>query len=171
MKPAHQRIARIALALLHFAVALTAVASGAVIVLGSVWPASFSGVGLPPEYLYDSPFNGYLVPGAVLIIVVGGSHVLAFVGQVRITRSAAFLSAVAAFALLIWIFVQMIFIPFSFLQAIFFAVGIAEAGFVMLSLGVLALGPDHRDRVPADQGHHPVVGHLPRPERRRQLHG
>jgi hypothetical protein len=33
--------------------------------------------------------------------------------------------------------VQMVFIPFSFLQAIYFAVGIAETGLVLLALGIL----------------------------------
>ena len=37
------------------------------------------------------------------------------------------------FALLIWVFVQMIFIPFSFLQLVYFAFGIAEVGLVMLA--------------------------------------
>jgi hypothetical protein len=45
--------------------------------------------------------------------------------------------AIAAFDALIWIFVQMVFIPFSFLQAFYFAFGLAEAGLVMLGLGLL----------------------------------
>jgi hypothetical protein len=43
-------------------------------------------------------------------------------------------SAVAAFAVLIWIFIQMIYIPFSFLQAVYFIAGVAEAGLVMVRL-------------------------------------
>lgn len=52
------------------------------------------------------------------------------------------LTAVAGFGLLIWIFVQMMFIPFSPLQAIYFAAGLAEVGFVLLGLGLV-----RRDRV------------------------
>ena len=49
----------------------------------------------------------------------------------------ALAGAVAAFDTLIWIFVQMVIIPFSFLQAAYFVLGALEAGLVMLALGVL----------------------------------
>ena len=48
-------------------------------------------------------------------------------------------AATAAIALLIWVFVQMMFIPFSFLQALYFAFGIAETGLVLVALGILRL--------------------------------
>lgn len=142
MSPAlARRIARTALVLLHFGVALSAVASGIIIVIASLWPDTIGGFGLPPEFLDGSPFVSYLVPGIVLLLIVGGTHVAAFLGQLRAARYAAFLSSVAAFGMLIWIFVQMIFIPYSFLQAVFFVAGLAEAGFVLLQLGVLTPQP------------------------------
>jgi hypothetical protein len=128
------------LALLGFTAA-TSVISGFVMLL-QTWlgPAA---VGLPPEaslplwLIEDSPFGSYLGPGLILALVVGGTHVAAFILTLRRSRLAGFLTAVAGFAILIWIFVQMVFIPFSVLQVLYFALGLAELGFLLLSLGLL----------------------------------
>ena len=90
----------------------------------------------PPDYLVGTPFASYLLPGLVLGIVVGGTHALAFVLVLRRHRWGDLASAVAAFAVLIWIFIQMIYIPFSFLQAVYFVAGVAEAGLVMVRLNL-----------------------------------
>jgi hypothetical protein len=37
---------------------------------------------------------------------------------------------------LIWIFIQMVFIPFSVLQAVYFAAGLAELGLLLLLMGL-----------------------------------
>lgn len=81
------------------------------------------------EYLEGSPFSSYLV--------LGGLHLVVFALVLRRHDRWVLAGAVAAFDALIWIFVQMVFIPFSFLQAFYFALGVAEAGLVMLALGVL----------------------------------
>ena len=39
--------------------------------------------------------------------------------------------------MLVWIFIQMIYIPFSFLQLTYFALGIAELAAVLVQLDVL----------------------------------
>jgi hypothetical protein len=135
------QLARAGLLFLDAAVAVTAAAGGAVLVVGSYAPALGGDLVPPREYLTGSPFDSFLVPGLVLALVVGGSHAVAFVMQLRRSTHAMFWSAVAAFAVLIWIFVQMLYIPFSFLQAVYFACGLAEAGLVMLGLGVLGAFP------------------------------
>lgn len=126
-----------ALLVLHAAVAATAAAGGAVMSAGSIWPGLGGGLVPPASYLEGSPFTSYLVPGLLLLVLLGGVHALAFIVQLRRTRHAVLWSAVAAFDLLIWIFVQMVYIPFSVLQVLYFAAGAAEAGLVMLALGVL----------------------------------
>ena len=45
---------------------------------------------------------------------------------------------VGGYACLIWIFVQMIYIPFSFLQALYFTIGLFELGLSLVVLGILA---------------------------------
>lgn len=135
-------MSRIVLLVLLGFTAATSIVSGLVMLL-QTW-LGLGAIALPPEaslplwLLQDSPFSSYLVPGLILALVVGGTHLAAFVLTLRRARPAGFVTAVAAFAILIWIFVQMVFIPFSALQALYFAVGLAELGFLLLSLGLLA---------------------------------
>ncbi len=115
-------------------VAVTAFLGGLALVLGALVPSLATVLSPPPEYLSGTPFASYLLPGLVLGIVVGGMHALAFVLLLRRHPWADLASAAAAFAVLIWIFIQMIYIPFSFLQAVYFIAGVAEAGLVMVRL-------------------------------------
>lgn len=133
------------LALLGF-VALTSIAGGAVMVAGAWLGADRLGIPpemmLPPDLLQGSPFNTYLIPGLLLSLIVGGFHVAGFILLMRHHRQAALATAAAGFSILIWIFVQTVFVPFSVLQAVYFAAGLAELGFLLLLLGLLA--PVHR---------------------------
>jgi hypothetical protein len=132
-----RQFARVSLLVLQALVAVTAIAGGAALTLAALNPDLATVLSPPMEYLEGSPFSSYLLPGLLLAIVVGGTQVGAFL--LGVTRSDLSLpgAATAAIALLIWVFVQMVFIPFSFLQAIYFAVGIAETSLVLLALGIL----------------------------------
>ena len=128
-------ITRMLLLILHAFVAVTALAGGSVLVASAMtqWETFF----VPPlADLEGSPFDSYLLPGLALGGVLGGVHVLAFVLLVRRSAWAALAAVVAGYAALIWIFVQMMFIPFNFLQAVYLAAGLAEVGLVLLVLGV-----------------------------------
>jgi hypothetical protein len=133
------RLARVSLLVLQALVAVTAIAGGAALVLSALNPELATVLSPPTTYLEGSPFSSYLVPGLLLAIVVGGTQAAAFL--LGVTRSDLSLlgGATAAIALLIWVFVQMMFIPFSFLQALYFGVGIAETGLVLIALGILHL--------------------------------
>jgi hypothetical protein len=132
-----QRIARFGLLATTLLVGLTALGGGAALIVGSL-DASLATVLSPPvAYLDGSPFDSYLIPGILLAVVLGGVHLAAFVLVLRRHDRWILASAVAAFGALIWIFVQMAFIPFSVLQAFYFAFGLAVLALVMLALGVL----------------------------------
>ncbi len=131
-----QRVARVALLVTEAFVALTAIAGGSTLVLGALLPQMATVLNPPAEYLTGTPFASYVIPGLVLAIVVGGLHVVAFVLEIMRKSWHLLAAATAGFAVLIWIFVQMIFIPFSFLQAVYFVAGLAELGLVMLVLGI-----------------------------------
>ena len=133
---------RLTLLLVQAFVALTALAGGAVLMIGAL-DAGFSSSWTPPaEYLEGSPFPSYLVPGVILAVVIGGGHVFAFAELERRRPWALLAAAAAGFALLIWIFVQMAVIPFSVLQAVYFGAGLLEIGLVLLLLDVHhRLGP------------------------------
>ncbi len=141
-----QPLIRIGLLSVEALVGLTALAGGIALILGAIMPQTVTAVSPPDEYLAGTPFSSYLVPGIVLAVVVGGLHSGAFVLELRRNRLHIIAAATASFALLIWIFVQMIVIPFSFLQAAYFAAGLAELGLVLLSLDVLRLAPNHPER-------------------------
>jgi hypothetical protein len=134
-------LARVVLLVVQGFVAVTAVAGGVALVLGATIPALHTMLVPPDQYLQGTPFSGYLVPGILLAVVLGGIHILAFVALLRRWTGHVLLAACAAFATLIWIFVQMVFIPFSFLQAVYFVAGLAEAGLVMAMLGILSRRP------------------------------
>jgi len=117
-------------------VGITAVAGGVTLVAATATPLQSGGF-LPNEALLDgSPFSSYLIPGLVLAVVVGGTHTAASVLLGRASRSGAPATAIGGFGLLIWIFVQMIYIPFSPLQPVYFAAGLAELGLVLIGLGL-----------------------------------
>jgi uncharacterized membrane protein len=121
-------------------VAVTAVAGGIALILGATVPSLASVLVPPNEYLVGSPFASYLVPGILLAALLGGIHVIAFVTTLRRTPGYRFIAAATGFAMLIWVFVQMMFIPFSPLQALYFALGLAEVGLVMVILGLFSPG-------------------------------
>lgn len=129
------------LTLLGF-VALTSIAGGAVMVAGAWLGPDRLGIPpemmLPPDLLMGSPFTTYLVPGLLLSLIIGGIHLAAFILLMRHHRQAPFAAAAAGFSILTWIFVQMAFVPFSVLQAVYFAVGLAELGLLLLLLGLIA---------------------------------
>jgi hypothetical protein len=131
------RLARTGLLLTTIVIGVSALAGGASLVLGSVDPALATILSPPRAYLEGSPFDSYFAPGLILGLVLGGVHLAAFALIVRGSRWWVLAGAVAAFDTLIWIFVQMVIIPFSFLQAAYFALGALEVGLVMLALGIL----------------------------------
>lgn len=134
-------LARVSLLGLQGFVALTALAGGGVLVWGSLNPA-FESVLVPPiEYLVTSPFDTFLVPGALLILFVSGTQMVAFGLNAKGSRWSAFAAASAGLACAIWVFVQMIYIPFSFLHVVYFAIGLLELGLTMVLLGMFDAPP------------------------------
>lgn len=124
-----------ALAVCEILTAISAALGGLALMVGAV--LGIAGLTLPAEMLAGSPFDSYLLPGLVLLVVVAGVHGLAFVLLLRRHPLSLAAAGVAGCGLLIWIFVQMTIIPFSLLQLAYFAAGLAELVLVMLILDVL----------------------------------
>jgi len=96
-------------------------------------------VKMPVSYLAGSPFHDYLVPGIVLFVVLGLGPLLAAVALLRRPTARALaalnpfpgqhwswtLSGVVGVALLVWIAIEVAIVPFSALQPLFAAVGVA----------------------------------------------
>ena len=89
--------------------------------------------GVPPEWLDGTPFDSYVVPSLVLMLVVGGSMAVAFASHVRQRPRADDAAIAAGLVLLGWIAVECIVIPFSWLQPLF-----AGLGLLVVALAVRA---------------------------------
>jgi len=106
---------------------------------GGVLGVFMNGAGVPLAYLKNTPFTSYLVPGLILATVVGGTQMAAAISMLKRNDRSKALAAVAGFGMLIWIFVEVAVIGYSWLQAVYFAVGVAELALVFGLLGILVL--------------------------------
>ena len=107
---------------------------------GAVLAIAANGAGVPLNYLANSPFPSYAVPGFILGVVVGGTQFAAAIALLRRQRIALLLSAIAGFGMLIWIFVELAIIrQYSWLQSAYFALGVLELILVLALLGILPI--------------------------------
>lgn len=111
--------------------ALSALAGGIAII-------ATNGLGMPVSMLRSGPFDSFLVPGFILIVVVGGTQTTAALLLVARAESSLIWSAVAGFGMIIWIFVETGIIGgSSWLQVLYFVTGTAQLALVLALLGIL----------------------------------
>ena len=130
-------VSRLLLAFVQAFVGFTAVAGGVALIMGALDPGLATVLSPPVSSLAGSPFTGYLVPGILLAIGLGGVHLAALWMLVSRHPLAVTAAAVAAFDTTIWIFVELMVMTFSPFQVIYFAGGLTELGLVLLMLGLL----------------------------------
>ena len=125
-------------------------------IAGAVLAIVAHGAGVPIAYLANSPFSSYLVPGLILGLIVGGTQLAAAVALWTKRRTGLLLSAVAGFGMIIWIFVELAIIgKYSWLQTIYFSLGVTEliGVFALLGIGpaliIPWLGSAERGTVPS----------------------
>jgi hypothetical protein len=110
---------------------------GAVNAFGGGYYGLSGAEGVPTEWLKGSPFTDYFVPSLILLVVVGGSFLLAAIGVfagLRIARLAAF---AAGLVVLGWLAAQLAIIGYvSWMQPT-----TAIAGVLVLVLGLLLPQP------------------------------
>lgn len=75
-------------------------------IAGFVYLGPGGAQGWSKDFLEGSPFGSYLWPGVILIAVVGGTQLLAFTLLSLRRTTAAFWTAVAGFAMVIWIIAE-----------------------------------------------------------------
>ena len=123
---------RTALLALDLFVGLTAVFGGMVLLLGISQ--------MPIEWLRNTPFRSYLVPGVVLMVIVGGSAAVAAVATWVKSEWDAFASLVAGVILTGWIFIEVAMIGLqSALQPFYLLLGL-----LMIVLAERLLGIEWR---------------------------
>lgn len=96
-----------------------------------------NGLGMPTTFLDSGVFTSFLIPGLILLFVLGGTQTLATVLLLARRESALLWTAVAGFGVMIWIYVETAMIAgTSFLQDLYFATGTAQLVLVLALLGV-----------------------------------
>ncbi|WP_143874607.1 hypothetical protein [Nostoc linckia] len=116
---------------------------------GGVAMLATDGLGMPVTFLESGLFTSFLIPGLILLFVLGGTQTLATVLLVARRESALLWTAVAGFGVMIWIYVETAMIAgSSFLQDLYFATGTVQLVLVLALLGVAGWLP----RAPLRQG-------------------
>lgn len=108
--------------------------------IGGVSLITTNGMGMPIAWLSNTPFPNFIIPGLILLFIVGGTSLLAAFLQIKNHKYAIEASVTAGFGILIWIFVELMILPHaSFLQAIYFGIGI-----LILILSMFLLKKAHK---------------------------
>jgi uncharacterized membrane protein (DUF2068 family) len=87
---------------------------------------------MPTDYLDGSPFSDYLVPGLVLLLVLGVFPLVVLAGLWRAAAWAWYASFAVGCGLLIWLLVEITIIPLDPLQLVTAAIGLAIAAVTLL---------------------------------------
>jgi hypothetical protein len=105
--------------------------------IGAVMGVALNGGPIPIAFLSGTPFDSYLVPGLILGLVVGGTQLVAAIMFQRRRAASLVWCVVAGFGMMIWIFLEIAIIKqYSFLQSIYFGLGVAELILVLALLGI-----------------------------------
>lgn len=115
---------------------------------GAVLALVFNGAGVPLDLLAGTWFSSVLVLGLILGIVGGGTQLAAAFALLKRRRWALLGAAIAGFAMLIWIFTELAIIGYSWLQSVFFGLGMLELILVLALLGIAPefVSPRHTDQ-------------------------
>jgi len=93
-----------------------------------LWDTSGAKVGQTTALLAHSPFSSFLIPALFLLLVNGMGSVAGAVLSFFQNRHAALAGMTLGIILCLWILIQVYWIGFtSWLQPVFFVVGVAEA--------------------------------------------
>lgn len=96
--------------------------------------------------MHHSPFPDYLIPGLILLVVLGILPLVVLFGMWRQRSWAWYGSFTVGCGLIIWIAVEMVFVPFIVLQAVYGVTGVLIA----LATWLPSVRRYCRVRVPAD---------------------
>lgn len=122
MKLAHRL-----LLVLHAFVGIGAIFGGLAAILNPEGP-----LGAPVDALKNSPFSNYLIPGIILFTIVGLGNIFSVLTIIYKSRFQGYISCVFSWALIIWIFVQIIMLNgVHFLHILFFGIGVIESALSM----------------------------------------
>lgn len=109
--------------ILHSFVGIGAMAGGLAAITNPQEP-----LGVPVEILKYSPFNDFLIPGIILLAMIGIGNIFSALTIYLKSRYQGYISSVFSWALVIWIVVQCIMLnSVVFLHILYFVIGLIEA--------------------------------------------
>lgn len=88
-------------------------------------------IGMPSEWMADTVFDTFLIPGLILMLFNGFGSCAAGILSLRKYQRAGELAIFLGGGLMVWIFVQIQMVPTHWLQSVYFTLGVVET-----SLGV-----------------------------------
>ena len=94
-------------------------------------------IGMPLSMLEGSPFHDYLIPGLILLVVVGLFPFLVLYGLTRRSRWGWWLAVAAGADLIIWIIVEVILLGYLPGAGIGLQIGMAVLGIAILVLALV----------------------------------
>lgn len=104
-------------------------------------------IGLPLSLLDGTPFSTYVIPGWILLVVVGGSSIAASFLVWRMSRFSVEASVAAGLILLGWITTEFVMIPGAWMpQLLYFLLA-----FVIIRLGMRGYGVRSTSRTSSHQ--------------------
>ncbi|WP_334172386.1 hypothetical protein [Sinomonas sp.] len=113
-----------------------------------------NGLGMPRSFLEHSPFDSFLLPGLILLAVVGGTQATAFAQLIRRAASGLLWNAVAGFGMVIWISVELMMIrQFTWLQVLYLATGLLQLALTFGFLGITSWFPPLEPERSASSSH------------------
>ena len=77
--------------------------------------------GMPIWFLDNTPFSSFAIPGVILLLIVGGSSLLAATARIRQWSNQYLLTLVAGVMLLGWILMEFVLIPQGWMAQIVYA--------------------------------------------------
>ncbi|TFC85365.1 hypothetical protein [Cryobacterium sp. TMT4-31] len=130
-RPRPRRLWWLALLVMGWFNLLSALGGGLGLIVGN-------GMGMPMSWLVGTPFDSYVIPGFILLVVIGGTQALAVLGQHGRQPWYTGAAGVAGFGMIIWIYVEVALLPvYSFLHTLYFVSGTLQLIALLLCLGIL----------------------------------
>lgn len=94
------------------------------------------------EMMRPGTFENLTIPGWILLVIVGGTHLIAAIALLRRTPRAALWSAISGFTMVIWIYVEVVLMTgTNWMHHLWGVLGLAEIGCTLALLGVFKAMP------------------------------
>jgi hypothetical protein len=80
------------------------------------------------EWLIDTPFQNFLIPGIILLVINGFGNIAGFIVSIQKTPYFSLLGSLFGIIMMVWITTQVILIGYKdFLQPLYFLTGLLQA--------------------------------------------